>query len=85
MPMVIVGFEAIDRRRGRSYLFRKRPLAQTGSGPHVMNQLSDFDIHEFLLELVAGRWIATDYFVIQFLNRSGVEFPFCWHNYINLS
>jgi hypothetical protein len=68
MPLVIVGFEAIDRRRGRSYLLRKRSLAQTGSGPHVMNQLSNFDIHEFLLELVPSGWIAPDYFVVQFLN-----------------
>jgi hypothetical protein len=67
--MVIVGFEAIDRRRGRSYLFRKRPLAQTGSGPHVMNQLSDFDIREFLLKLVPSGWVALNHFVIQFLNR----------------
>jgi len=58
MPLVIVGFEAIDRRRGRSYFLRKRPLAQTGSGPHVMNQLCDLDIDEFLLKLVPSGWIA---------------------------
>ena len=69
MPLIIVGFEAIDRRRGCSYLLRKRALAQTGSGPHVMNQLSDLDIHEFLLELIPSGWIAPNHFVIQFLYR----------------
>jgi len=69
MPLVIVGFEAIDRRRGRSHLLRQRSLAQTGSRPHVMNQLSDFDIHEFLLKLVPSGGIAPNHFVIQFLNR----------------
>jgi hypothetical protein len=75
-PRVIVGFKAIDRRRGGFDLLRRRPLAQTGSGPHVMNQLSDFDIDEFLLELVPSGWIAPNHFVIQFFNRGGAEFLF---------
>ena len=68
MPLVIVGFEAIDRRRGCSHLFGKRPLAQTGAGPHVMNQLRDLDIDEFLLELVPSGRIAPHHFVIQLSN-----------------
>ena len=63
IPLVIVGFETIDCRCGRSYLLGKRALAQTGSGPHVMNQLSNFDIHEFLLELIPSGWIAPNHFV----------------------
>jgi hypothetical protein len=34
-----------------------------------MNQLSDLDIHEFLVEFVASGWIAPNYFARQFLNR----------------
>jgi hypothetical protein len=33
-----------------------------------MNQLSDLDIHELLLEIVPSGWIAPDHLVIQFLN-----------------
>jgi len=76
VALVIVGFETVNGGCRGSHPAGEFPLAQTSFRPHVVDQLSHFDVDEFLFKLLLGGWIVTDCFVIEFLNRRRSEFPF---------
>ena len=76
MAFIIGRLETVDRRGRRSDLAGKLPLAETGLSPHIVNQLSRFNVDEPFFKLFLRGCILTNQFIIQFLNRGRIEFLF---------